>query len=286
MKKVYNVLLVIIIGAIFYSFGIAVYENAKVDKMIREFKSQGVLNEEKSTETRKYYEVESKIYLDEETYIEYDGEFFMGNIGDILVTRESPFPELFGIHQFISYYFGGHAAMVIDKNEVIEIAGFPASGETIPEYIFHKVKYDDVGNPNHDFVGAVLHTSSNYFLRKYSDGTYYRRKSIGLRVKSTAAERREAVDYINELCRKNVIYNYMFWLDTQEKYYCTDLMSRTYQSLKDGNGRQKYTLNDDGFITSVNDMILSKDTIISTYFEVDKNGVEHVYYLVNKKETN
>ena len=73
MKKVFSVLLLIIIGAIFYSFGIAVYENAKVDKMINEFKSQGVLNEEKSTDKRKYYEVESKIELDETTYIEYNG---------------------------------------------------------------------------------------------------------------------------------------------------------------------------------------------------------------------
>ena len=60
-------------------------------------------------------------------------------------------------------------------------------------------------------------------------------------------------------------------------------MSRSYQSILDENGKSKYTLNDDGFITSVNDLILSKDTMISTYFEVDKNGIEHVYYLVNKK---
>lgn len=283
MKKVFSVLLLIIIGAIFYSFGIAVYENAKVDKMINEFKSQGILNEEKSTDKRKYYEVESKIELDETTYIEYNGEFFMGNIGDILVTRESPFPELIGIHQFVSYNFGGHAAMVIGENELMEIAGFPAEGENILQYVFHKIEYDEEGNSNHNFEGAVLHTASNYFIRKYSNGTYYRNKSIGLRVKSTAAERRMAVDHINELKRKNVIYNYMFWLDTKEKYYCTDLMSRSYQSILDENGKSKYTLNDDGFITSVNDLILSKDTMISTYFEVDKNGIEHVYYLVNKK---
>lgn len=283
MKKVLNVLLVIIIGAIFYSLGISVYENAKVDKMIAEFKKAGVLNEEKSTETRKYYEVESKIRLDEETYIEIENEFFMGNIGDILVTRESPFPNLPFIHQFVSYYFGGHAAMVTAPDELTEIAGFPDKGESIPQYVFHQVKYDEEGNPNHNFTGGVLQTPSNYFIRKYSDGTYYRNKSIGLRVKSTADERREAVEYINELRRKNVIYNYMFWLDTKEKYYCTDLMSRTYQSLVDENGKQKFSLNDDGFITSVNDLILSKDTMISTYFEVDKKGVEHVYYLVNKK---
>ena len=173
--------------------------------------------------------------------------------------------------------------MVIGENELMEIAGFSAKGENILQYVFHKIEYDEEGNSNHNFEGAVLHTASNYFIRKYSNGTYYRNKSIGLRVKSTAAERRMAVDHINELKRKNVIYNYMFWLDTKEKYYCTDLMSRSYQSILDENGKPKYTLNDDGFITSVNDLILSKDTMISTYFEVDKNGIEHVYYLVNKK---
>lgn len=283
MKKVFTVLLIILIGSIIYSFGLTIYENTKVDKMIRDFKNAGIINTEKSTELRKYYEVESEIYLDEPTYIISDDKFYLGNIGDILVTRESPFPNIPIIHQFISYYFGGHAAMVTGINEVIEIAGFPDQGENIFQYIFHNVKYDDEGNHLHKFTGATAYKTSNYFIDKYSDNTYYRKKSLALRVISTQSERQSASDYLQELYRKQIIYNYMFFLDTKEKYYCTDLMSRTYHTILDDNGKPKFNLNGDGFITSVNDLILSKDTIISNYFEVDKNGVEHIYYLVNAK---
>ncbi|MGI6787384.1 MAG: hypothetical protein ACOX5X_02370 [Acholeplasmataceae bacterium] len=251
--------------------------------MIEEFKQAGVLNEEISTEMRKYYEVESKEHLDDLTYIVHNDYFYMGNIGDILVTRESPFPEIPVVHEFITYYFGGHAAMVTDKNRIMEIAGFPDRGESVLDYISYRVEYDEEGKAKHEFSGAVLHTRGNYFIRKSSRGKYYRTKSIGLRVKATQEERQQAVDYLKELGEKEVVYNYMFFLDTKEKYYCTDLISRTYQTILDESGKPKFSLNDDGFIVSVNDLILSKDTMISTYFEVDKNGIEHVYYLVNPK---
>lgn len=286
MKKVFQVFLFLIIASILYSFGISTYENIKVDNMIADFKSRGILNEEMSNDKRKYYEVTSDVELDSDTYIINNDKFYLGNIGDIVVTRESPFPEIPIIHQFISYYFGGHAAMVTGTNEVIEIAGFPDTGEKIYNYILHKVEYDEEGNSNHDFTGALVQTVSNYFLNTnhQSDyyGKYYRKKLITLRVKAEESERLQAVEHLKELQRKNVIYNYMFFLDTKEKYYCTDIMSRSYQSIKDENNKSKYTLNDDGFITSVNDLILSKDTMISNYFEVDKNGIEHIYYLVNK----
>ncbi|MGI6782392.1 MAG: hypothetical protein ACOX56_06260 [Acholeplasmataceae bacterium] len=281
MKKILNVLLIILLGSIFYSFGISIYENAKVDKMIKEFKQAGVLNVEKSSDTRKYYEVKSTEYLDDLTYIEDEDKFYMGNIGDILVSRESPFPEIPIIHQFISYNFGGHAAIVSDVDELLEIAGFPTPNERIIDYISEHIEYDEEGVQTHNLVGATIFTARNYFIKKKRDGSYYRRKSIGLRVRATKEERQQAVDYVKELRRKNVIYNYMFFLDTKEKYYCTDLISRAYQTILDENNKSKYSLNDDGFITSVNDLILSKDTMISTYFEVDKDGVEHVYYLVN-----
>ena len=288
MKRVLKVLLFLILASILYSFGISTYENVKVNNMITDFKKRGVLNEEKSTDKRKYYEVESDVFLDTETYIEDEDTFYLGNVGDIVVTRESPFPNIPFIHQFISYYFGGHAAMITGKNKVLEIAGFPDPGENMLQYIFHQVKYDEDNNPTHNFTGAVIFESSNYFLTtnrvshdKY--GQYYRKKLITLRVNSKEADRLEAVKKFEELQRKQVIYNYMFFLDTKEKYYCTDIMSRIYADIKDDNGKSKFSLNDDGFITSVNDLILSKSTMISNYFEVDKDGVEHIYYLVNQK---
>lgn len=299
MKKVASVLFIIIIGAVLYSFGISTFENAKVNSLIADFKSRGVLLTDEPTAVnntlRYYYEVESDSYLDQETFLinENTNEFYLGNVGDIVVTRESPFPNIPIIHQFISYYFGGHAAMVTDVNKIVEIAGFPSGDEKISDYIFHKVQYDDGGNPNHDFKGATIFKTSNYFLkntRKENDpaykryGEYYRKNLITLRVnKSSEIERKEAVLNLEELIDKNVIYNFMFFLDTKEKYYCTDIMPRIYDTIKDDNNNSKYNLNDDGFITSVNDLILSKDTIITNYFEVDKNGIEHIYYLVNSK---
>lgn len=299
MKKVASVLFIIIIGAVLYSFGISTFENAKVNSLIADFKSRGVLLTDEPTAVNKtlryYYEVESDSYLDQETFLinESTNEFYLGNVGDIVVSRESPFPNIPIIHQFISYYFGGHAAMVTDVNKVVEIAGFPSGDEKISDYIFHKVQYDDDGNPNHDFKGATIFKTSNYFLkntRKENDpaykryGEYYRKNLITLRVnKSSEIERKEAVLNLEELIDKNAIYNFMFFLDTKEKYYCTDIMPRIYDTIKDDNNNSKYNLNDDGFITSVNDLILSKDTIITNYFEVDKNGIEHIYYLVNSK---
>ncbi len=299
MKKVASVLFIIIIGAVLYSFGISTFENAKVNSLIADFKSRGVLLTDEPTAVnntlRYYYEVESDSYLDQETFLinESTDEFYLGNVGDIVVSRESPFPNIPIIHQFISYYFGGHAAMVTDVNKVVEIAGFPSGDEKISDYIFHKVQYDDDGNPNHDFKGATIFKTSNYFLkntRKENDpaykryGEYYRKNLITLRVnKSSEIERKEAVLNLEELIDKNVIYNFMFFLDTKEKYYCTDIMPRIYDTIKDDNNNSKYNLNNDGFITSVNDLILSKDTIITNYFEVDKNGIEHIYYLINSK---
>ena len=67
----------------------------------------------------------------------------------------------------------------------------------------------------------------------------------------------------------------------QKKYYCTDLVSRAYQSaLIDVKNQKTFSrsLNDDKFITTVNDLILSKDTYITIYVEIIE-GIPHIYYL-------
>jgi hypothetical protein len=65
------------------------------------------------------------------------------------------------------------------------------------------------------------------------------------------------------------------------KYYCTDLVSRAYQhALVDEKDQRNYSraLNDDGFITSVNDIILSRETYIAFYVEI-RDDIVHIYYL-------
>ena len=81
----------------------------------------------------------------------------------------------------------------------------------------------------------------------------------------------------------------------RRKYYCTDFVSRVYEEayysavLGDDNYRSTgyaKKLNDDGFITSVNDLILSNDTYIHFYVEINeeiydgnKTIVQNIYYL-------
>lgn len=293
MKKVFRVLLFIIVAALLYSFGVSTFENARVNSLVREFKNKGVHIEEKDEYNggklvRRYYEVKSDYELDSETYIIDNNKFYLGNVGDIIVSRQFPFPQIPIVNGFVTYYFGGHAAMISGVDEVLEIAGFLDSGENIFDYVFLNVDQ----TPDHGLTGAVVQKAPNYFLdpnfRNVSEkeyryfGSYYRKKVISLRVIAPEQDRFDAVQAFKKLEEDVKVYNYLFFLDTKNKYYCTDIMTRTYESLVDDNDKQKYTLNDDGFITSVNDLILSKNTIISNYFEVDKNGVEHIYYLTNK----
>lgn len=290
MKKVFRVLLFLIVGALLYSFGISTFENARVNSLVKEFKDQGVFVREENINgiTRRYYEVESEHQLDKDSYIIDNGKFYLGNVGDVVVSQQFPFPSIPIINQFVTYYYGGHAAMISGTDEVLQIAGFPADGENIFDYIFH----NEETNGPHDLEGAIIEADVNYFLnskfRQSTDkqyrkfGTYYRKKLITLRVLAPESDRLEAVEAFRKLEEERAIYNFLFFLDTKNKYYCTDIVSRTYESVVDNEGNKQYSLNDDGFITSVNDLILARQTIISNYFEVDKNGIEHIYYLVNK----
>jgi hypothetical protein len=70
-------------------------------------------------------------------------------------------------------------------------------------------------------------------------------------------------------------------IDTYNKFYCTDFISRSYRHGIDPNSSDKnypITLNDNGFVTTVNDLIVSKDTYIAAYVE-NKDGIRPVYYL-------
>lgn len=134
-------------------------------------------------------------------------------------------------------------------------------------------------------------TSSNYWLNpnfrsefspdyKYY-GNYYRPKFIGLRVKDVTQDQIDgAVAYANDKVDFN-LYNFTFALDLEYKFYCTDLVSRAYQSvLIEPENQRNYAraLNDDRFVTTVNDMILSKDSYLTFYVEII-DEIIHIYYL-------
>jgi hypothetical protein len=206
----------------------------------------------------------------------------IGQTGDIIVTQQSPFPNVPLVHEWITYYFGGHASLVNEENKLYEATGIGSAN------IFEVMLFP--GNKEHDFDISVTQ-SNNYWLntnrRTESNpaypyyGSFNRNEFLSLRVKSlTNAQRLGAVEYARTLYEKKALYNYTFFLDVTYKYYCTDMISRAYQDVMVPTQRQRgysQTLND-RFITSVNDLINAEETYITSYVKIENNIVS-IYYL-------
>jgi len=293
--RVIKFLLLLIIGGMVYSLGVAVSENIRVDRAIEAFKERAVFEEEVNFEytsgvfqVRRYYSVsrETSYELQDTRSVFYDStRKYLGQKGDIYVTQKSPFPDSPAFHLFMSYYFGGHAAINNGENKFIEATGFPEDDETVWEIITQP------GNEPNDYSVTASLTSSKYWLNpRYRPenapevpyfGRGYRKDFVGLRVKNvTQAQIDGVVEYGMDKVDVS-LYNFLFFLDMKYKFYCTDLVSRAWQHvLIDEKDQRQYSrsLNDDGFITSVNDIILSDDTYMTVYVEVI-DEVYHIYYL-------
>lgn len=308
LKKIIKFTLILALSAIIYSFFFTLYENIKINNMLNEFKERAIFDFEiertyqGSTYLRRYNKVSRETsYEDDGQNVFYDNEKNnIGIAGDIFVTRQSPFPEFFGFHQFMSFYFGGHAALKIDEKRVVESVGFPEPNESIFDIIFSN------GNKGHGYSPIISYASSSYWMNASPGGyyfdRYYRDRYIGLRIKEENNNKdikneiiETAIDISKEKYDNEALYNFLFFLNMQKKYYCTDLVSRVYDEAytriytDDKEYKSKgyaKRLNDDGFITSVNDLILSKDTYIHFYVEINEETVdnkkmiiENYYYL-------
>lgn len=278
-----KLVLYLIIGFFVFLTGQTMGEHVAINREIEAFKKKGVFQESISTDTVKYYKVSRETYYPNEIVRD---PFFLGDLnrpgssGDIFVTQQSPLVGYAGIHQFVSFFFGGHAAMLDENNKIFETVGIPDDDERLLDVMIN-------GGRNTHVVGGVY----NYWLdndyRSVSEtdpsyvayGTYYRNEWIGLRVKgATNDDIVGALDYLKDLEEKEAQYNFWFVLNTKNKYYCTDLVSRAYESLRTDEGDQKYKFNRDGIAVTVNDLVLSKNTYIS-YYVTTKNNIKYVYYI-------
>lgn len=316
-KLIIKIILILAIMGIVYSFFFSVYENIKINKMVSDFKNRAAETPTNETEItfqdytylRRYFEVprETSYELADNKNVFYDPKKQnLGQTGDIFATLKSPFKNIPLIHQFVSFYYGGHAALVKYENNrpyFLEAVGFPDAGESIFDYIFND------GKPNSGLNSSVNKSSVNNWQKpstayEYHD-IFYRDKYIGLRpVNPFDGENAKGLydDYINQAVESaeqkhqdEAIYNFLFFLNMRNKYYCSDLVSRVYEEAYERvyNNNEEYKskgyakrMNDDRFITSVQDLILSKDTFITFYVEIKKeeiNGqevvVENIYYL-------
>lgn len=295
LKKTLKFILIITLSALLYSFGGATAENIRVNRMVDEFKSRAEFEYETEitysqgvTQTRRYYKVSRETFYelaDTRSVFTDDTRRLIGQKGDVFVTQDTPFPYIPVIHQVGSYYFGGHAAIHNGNSRFIEATGFPDDDESVIDIILHP------GNEPHDFSVTVARSGSNYWMnsafRTTDDpsyktyGSYYRKEFIVLRARDVTAEQIDtAVAYADDKVDK-ALYNFTYFFNTRYKYGCTDLVSRAYQAaLVEPERQRNYSraLNDDRFITTINDIILSKDTYMTVYVEVI-DDVFHIYYL-------
>lgn len=285
MKKIIKYVLMLFAGFLVFLTGQTAAETIAVKRKINNFKQLGVYQEEISNDNVKYYKV-SRETLGFEEVFKHDPFYGENNYtnpgseGDIFVTRQSPFPFYPGIHQFISFYFGGHAAYLDDNNRVYEVAGIPdlEEGETFLNVFFK-------GNDS-----TTVYSTGNYWFdddRRDEDddsysyyGSYYRKEWVGLRVKGVSQEEVKLVTAeMQRLEEMEAQYNFQFIFNRKDRYYCTDLMSRAYETIINNNSLKKVNLNRDGVAVTVNDLILSKDVYLAYYVWTDKNDVKHVYFI-------
>jgi hypothetical protein len=282
MKRMMKIILVSVAGFFIFLFGQTIGEHIAIQREIHQFVQRGVLDEVNSTDTIKYYKVSRETYYPNELIRSpfYNNDLTKpGAAGDIFVTQQSPLVGYPGIHEFVTFFFGGHAAVIDSNNKIYETIGIPDSDEKLLDVMIN-------GGRNTHVVGDVF----NYWLdADYRDtnetdpsylafGNWYRNEWIGLRVKGvTQDDIDQAMAFLEDKAEKESQYNFLFVLFTRNKYYCTDMVSRAYESIQ-VNGKQKYNLNRDLIAVTVNDLILSKNTYIS-YFVTTKNNVKHVYYI-------
>lgn len=240
-----TVFLFIAIGGI----STAIVKNIYADVLIEQFKKKGTLDESKSTELTKVYPIESK--EDRPTMQHIGSNYYPGDTGDILIslTSEIRIPL---IEQFISFFAGGHAAFVLgDYQDCLEDVN-------------HLDTIESTGLEAGDNTAAIS-DKRGYWV----DASPYD-EVICLRVKMNDRERKKVLSEAMALLGDP--YNYAFIWDTDQKSYCSDLISKVFKKID-------VNLNKDGFTTSVYDLLVSNESYISYYHYIDNNGVKHIYYL-------
>lgn len=281
MKRILKTAIILFIGFIIFLTGQTVAEHIKIRQKVRNFTKLGVLQEDISTDKIKFYKVSRETYCPDEYYRDafYNGELTEpGAEGDIFLSQQAPYPTLPGIYEFVSFYFGGHAAYVGPDNIIYDIAGYPTVGETLLGVYFKGGKETVVSGSYNYWLDPTYTNESEGNYRYF--GSYYRKEFFGIRVKGVSEEEvAEVTKFMEHLDEIKAQYNFQYIFNKKNRYYCTDMMERAYNSITNSDGNRKYNLNNDWVAVTVNDLLLSKDIYFSFYVKTDENDVKHIYYV-------
>ncbi|MDE5715279.1 MAG: hypothetical protein K2I42_04010 [Anaeroplasmataceae bacterium] len=242
-----SVLLFIIVGAV----TTAIAKHIQSTSLIHQFKQKGVYQESLSSSNLKVYTIQSNETL--ETYQIVNGVYYPGNTGDIILSLTSEM-EIPFVHGFVSFFAGGHAALVLGDYEDQNTQTNAVNNFKVME-------------------ATGLNETDNY--AEIANKTYWvtadiYQEVIVVRPKMTEEQRKKVL--ANAMAMEKDPYNYSFLFDTKNKSYCSDLISKTFDTVG-------INLNKDSFTTSIYDILISNETYISYYHYYDSQGVKHVYYL-------
>jgi len=294
MTKFKRAMQLILLAATFgiaFSFGIAVFEDARVKTVFSEFmgraNSDPTFIQQIGGVDHLFFEVPRETTRGEGNLPVFSDEAktIPGIRGDILLTQESPFPGVPFVDWYISYFFGGHAALVTGPNRTLEATGMGSSVGEIIKSSFHN------GFDNDGYFSRNIVQSANGWMRRFRGQSdphferfngFFRNSFVAVRTKDRGYFDENidiAIDYATRAYENQALYNFIFFLNTRYRYYCTDLVSRAFREVSRTTNR-RVNLNQDGFITSVNDIILSSDVYITILLQT-VNGIRHVYFLAD-----
>ncbi|MCR5350404.1 MAG: hypothetical protein K6E20_05410 [Acholeplasmatales bacterium] len=248
LKWCLRIVLSILIFAVF-SFGIeSIVENSIRFTRVKNFTKKGVYQEDISTEDIKYYKVD--LDLDKPGYTKTGNTMYPGYPGDILVT---PLTYLDNdvLEQLMSFFVGGHAGICLGNYEDYLI-------ETDDENSMETSGLRSADDYCQDFGKDVWNMPDAY------------ETVLAFRPKNMDEEKRDKI-LSTAISHYGDPYNYNFTFDTKNKSYCSDLIYKVYKEVG-------CNLNKDGYWTTVHDLMVSNEVILTYYHYFDKNGVMHVYY--------
>ena len=198
-----TILIFLVVGAV----TTAITKNIHSSILVEQFKSKGVLNQEKSTNYIKVYEIESDEKIPTITY--FNEEIAPGGPGDILISLKSEIPVPF-VKNIVSFFAGGHASLVVDTYEDDNLYGDSS------------MVVETTGLEQGKNLAVV--SSKSYWL-----DSYLYKEMIGLRVDMTNLERKKVIS--KGISMVGDPYNYGFIFDTKNKSYCSDYIMKAYSSI-------------------------------------------------------
>jgi len=218
------------------------------DIKVENFKKNGVLQEELSSSTVKFYKIASN---ETPGYVKNGNLIMPGSEKcDVIVSRKSIIPIPF-VRDLVTFFAGGHAALITGDYRDYNIY---STEDTIIE-------------------ATGLNESLN--LSELNDRTYWSYEElynevIVLRANNISEKQKD--DVISKaLSMLDDPYNYSFTFDTTNKSYCSDLISKSFENAG-------INFNKNGYWTTIHDLIVSNDCHIA-YYHYYENGIKYIYYL-------